>query len=86
VDQLDYAKANRQMVAERQALLAERDRLQQELSQRCVDDATAVIKGLGTLVELARNNNPGAKLALKTLLAHLEAAKLASSALLLAKD
>ncbi len=70
---IDLAKANRQMVAERLSLLAERDRIAQELTQRCVDDATAVIKGLGALVDLARAGNPGAKLALATLAAHLEA-------------
>jgi hypothetical protein len=80
----DPAKANRQMVAERQALLAENARLKQTIAQRSVDITTAFIDGLDVLLAQATRGDAGAVAVLSKLAVQLEQLQAARSRLVVA--
>lgn len=74
-EESQIVRANRQMIAERQALLAERDRLAQVLKQRSVNVAVEFVEGLGQLVEQAATGEPASLQVLSQFIDRLERAR-----------
>jgi hypothetical protein len=83
---IDLAKANRQMIAERSALLAERDRALTMLKQIAVDTSVRVVEGLGVLLEKEAAGDPAAKLVLSQLAERLESVRALQSRLVVVRN
>jgi hypothetical protein len=71
----DLARANRQMVAERQQLLAEVAQLKLTIAQRGVDAACSVIDGLDQMLAQAASGDRAAQAMLGRLAKQIERAK-----------
>lgn len=80
----ELARHNRQMVAERAALLAERDRLQAAINQRSADTVGEFIDGLDVFCKLAASGHSPAKEMLRLLCERLEAARALAAGIALA--
>lgn len=77
------ARANRQMIVERAALLAERDRLQKVINQRGVDLFVPIVEALGVLVTQARTGDKPSRELLALFAERLEQVKALDSGIVL---
>jgi hypothetical protein len=82
---IDLERVNRQMIAECQALLAERDKLKGLLQQRSLNVAVEAVEGLGLIVGKAAEGDPNCKALLKLLMDALEQARMVNSGLVVVK-
>jgi hypothetical protein len=84
LDPYALAKANRQMVAERQTLLAEMAHDKQVIKQRSADTAVQFVEGLGALLDNAALGDPASIQVLNQLAERLERVRARRSGIVLA--